>query len=382
MVGRILPLAEELGAAGYIVDVLTLSGNEQPPFITETSYGRHVTLRTVGPSLRATRTAHAPLSHTAKRFFTGRAALRDALTQYSPRTVVLAKPQLQNTSPAISFAKERRVPLLLDLDDDEVRSSRIPALLRGYVAGLEARAIRAAAAVTAASPALVEHVREHRPDVNVTLFPTGIRIPSIIRHARLRERLGLSSDAKILLYIGSLSLSSGHRVDMLIDAFAHLAKSLPNAHLAIGGDGIDAGILQHHAQESGVAQRIHFLGRFTPPEDIALAREADLLVDPVDHSPANIAKSSHRILVALAAGTPVIAGNVGIRPMLLPPALHRLCLYDPDTPTALHDAIVRGLTGNLRLQFQQQTIGLIDQWTWPILRRTFVQILESITHST
>ncbi|TSC62682.1 MAG: hypothetical protein G01um1014106_600, partial [Parcubacteria group bacterium Gr01-1014_106] len=394
MVGRILPLAEEVGAAGHTVDVLTLSGSEQSPYTTEAHYGEHVTLRTVGPSLRATQAAQAGFFTTVKRFFAGRTALFNALTQYSADIIVLAKPQLQNTSPVLAIAQERGIPLLLDVDDDEVRSSRIPIVLRGYVAGLEARAIRAAAAVTAASPALVEHVREHRPDVRTELFPTGIRIPSVIRQARLRERLHLSPDAKILLYVGSLSISSGHRVDLLLEAFSELVQSSPDVHLVLAGDGIDAEKLRtmahtlfpgSHANGNvrvggyPIPERIHFLGRFTPPEDIALAREANLLVDPVDHNPANIAKSSHRVLLALATGTPIIAGNIGIRPILLPPALHRMCLYDPHTRGSLHDAIVRSLNdGTMRLHFQQQTVGRVDQWTWPMLRGKFVQILESV----
>ncbi|MDP3685892.1 MAG: hypothetical protein Q8R32_03610, partial [bacterium] len=120
------------------------------------------------------------------------------------------------------------------------------------------------------------------------------------------------------------------------------------------------------------------LGRFTPPEDIAIAREVDLLVDPVDRSLANEAKSSHRVLLALATGTPIIAGAVGIRTHLLPPTLHATCLYDPDNASALAPVLARGLEPHTKHQFRAQTRDLVDQWTWPVLGEQFVRLLESL----
>lgn len=382
MVGRIMPLAQEIAMAGHTVEILTLSGRERPPYHDTQLPSPGVTIRTVGPALRATGVARPHPLATLRRFYSGRAALSQSLIDQYPDVVILAKPHPQNTMPVLSVAARQHIPLVVDLDDREPHASRMLWVFRGYFAELEIRAIQQAAAITAASPALIEDARRIRADAQIDLLLTGISLPATLPPAHLRERLKLPVDAKVLLYVGSLSLSSGHRVDTLLTVFEQLAPSMPNTHLVFAGDGIDGEKLQKTAERGSVRTRIHFLGRFVPPEDIALAREADVLVDPVDESLTNAAKSSHRVMLALATGTPVVAGNVGIRPFLLPQSVHTVCLYAPDTPDAFRRALARALTEDGNPVFRQHTAGLIEQWTWPVLGRKFVHILESLVPGT
>lgn len=379
IIGRILPLAREVRVAGHghAVEVLTLSGAHRGRY-RERQEIDGVRLRTVGPALRATDDAHPNPLTVLPRFFQGQAALARALSTVKADVVVLAKPQPQNTFPVLSWAERTSVPLIVDLDDRETEASRLPTIVRSALAHLETQAIEHAAVVTAASPALVEYARSIRPTTRVEFLPTGLRIPATIPSAHLKERLNLPPDAAIILYVGSLSIASGHRVDALLEAFNASLEAAPTAHLVLAGDGIDAEPLRRQAESSPARDRIHFLGRFTPPWDFALAKEATLLVDPVDRSLTNEAKSSHRVLLALATGTPVVAGAVGIRPLFLPSALHTVCLYNPDTPGELRAALLRGLNAGLREQFREQSRDLIQQWTWDVLGKQFVQILESL----
>lgn len=382
MVGRILPLAQEVRVAGrgHVVDILTLSGARRRPYV-ESREVEGVHIRTVGPALRATDDHHPNPVRALPRFLAGQAALTKALSTRKADVIILAKPQPQNTFPVLSWAEHTATPLVVDLDDRETEASRLPGPVRGAAGHLETQAVQQATAVTAATPALVEHAHALRPAARAEFLPTGIRIPATIPSARLRERLGLSPDAKIILYVGSLSMHSGHRVDALLEAFNELADAVPSAHLVLAGDGIDEQRLRAACSLPPVASRIHFLGRFAPPEDFALAHEANLLVDPVDRSLANEAKSSHRVLLALATGTPVVAGDVGVRPLFLPATLHKACLYDPDNPKALGAALAHGLHPTFRAQFRARTHGRIDQWTWPALGKQFVSLLESLIPS-
>ncbi|TSC72444.1 MAG: hypothetical protein G01um101438_528 [Parcubacteria group bacterium Gr01-1014_38] len=381
MVGRILPLAQEVHAAGHAVEILTLSGARRGPYTERRDVGG-IRLRTVGPALRATDEIHPHPVRTFVRFLMGHTALARALATAKADVVILEKPQPQNTFPALSFAQRVSVPLVLDLDDLEAEASRLPALFRWAFARLESQAVEHAAVVTVASAALAEHVRALRPRVRMELVPTGARLPPTIPNAHLRERLGLPADAKVILYVGSLSIASGHRVDHLLDAFAKLAHTMPNVHLVLAGNGLDEQRLRATARSLPPAANIHFLGRFTPPSDFALAHDADLLVDPVDRSLTNQAKSSHRVLLALATGTPIVAGAVGIRPLMLPPALHVTCLYDPDDPDALRAALARGLHESVRDHFRLYTADRIHPWTWPVLGPRFVHLLQSVARST
>lgn len=378
-VGRTLPLARALHRAGHKVEILTLSGKTQPPFTETIDVGAGV-IRVVGPNLRPTAVPLPPFRTTWQRLRAGRRALADALTAQRADVVVLAKPQLQNIGPAIAFAARARTPVFLDADDFEPAASRFPALVRWFMVALDRRAARAATVVTACSPWLVTHYQRLNPRARVELLPTGINVPTDIPPARLRERLHLPADATIILYVGSLSIASGHRADALLEAFSGLHETYParGPHLVLAGDGLDVGKLQSMARELGpAAQRIHFLGRFTPPEDLALAREVTLLVDPVDASPPNEAKSSHRVLLALATGTPIVAGRVGIRKLLLPPTSHPWCLYDPARPGDLAEKLAAALHPSCRARFETETAGCIKSWTWSTLGKQFVTLVES-----
>lgn len=376
-VGRVLPLARATAAAGHEVILLTLSGRTEPPYAEEAKdAGVHI--RAVGPAVRATSIRRPGIADTIRRHRSGRTALFDALARESPDVLILAKPHFQNTGPALLAAAARQIPLVLDVDDRETHASRLPVLARWYAEELETRAARAAALITAASPALVEHVRLHAPATRIELLPTGISVPADVPRARLREKLRLPIDEPMVLYIGSLAISSGHRVDLLIDAFAQLTRVGARAHLVLAGDGIDEQRLRNRAARSPVASQIHFLGHFTPPFDLALARDADLLVDPVDRTRTSEAKSSHRIMLALATGTPVVAGNVGIRRVLLPRDLHADCLYDPSEDGALAQELAHGLDPTFRTRFREKTTGLINRWTWDTLGATFVTLLSSL----
>lgn len=376
-VGRVLPLARAMVAAGHDTTLLTLSGRVDPPYEEETG-DAGVRMRAVGPAVRATRVPNPGVVDTLRRLRRGRAALASALAREPADLLVLAKPHFQNTGPVLRAAAMRQIPLVLDVDDRETHASRLPFFARWYAEELERRAARAAALVTTASPALVEHLRRHAPATRIELLPTGITVPADVPPARLREKLRLPPAESLILYVGSLAISSGHRVDLLIDSLAQLPPAAAPAHLVLAGDGIDAPRLKARAARTPVAERIHFLGHFTPPADLALAREVDLLIDPVDRTPTNEAKSSHRVLLALATGTPVIAGDIGMRRFLLPAALHADCLYDPRQDGALTAALARGLDPSFRERFQRQTKGRIDQWTWDTLGPRFVSLLTSL----
>ncbi len=381
VIGRLLPLALAAHEAGHTVSVLTLSGSTRPPFAsTEDRFG--VALNLVGPNIRATERSSPGFGETLVRFLAGLRALDRSLRSTQADVLVLCKPQLQNTTPALAAARRMRCPLLLDVDDLEAEASRAPHVVGWVLRTLEAKAARAASVITCASPFLVDRFRSLHRTARVELLPTGIE-PRPTSPVHFRERLGIPREEKLILYVGSLSLSSGHRVDALLEAFERFmsSPSAPPARLILAGDGLDEHELRARAARSPHAARIRFLGRFTPPLDLALAREADLLVDPVDRTPSNEAKSSHRTMLALATGTPIVAGDVGIRRTLLPPALHEPCLYNPADPGALPAALARGLADDFAPYFRAASEGRITRCTWNALGAQFCSLLDDLAET-
>lgn len=95
-------------------------------------------------------------------------------------------------------------------------------------------------------------------------------------------------------------------VRLLIDAFLLVHAQDPRAHLLIVGEGPEAGALERHSHELGVADSVTFAGRVPHGETPAFYRSADVfaLSSDFDNSP-NV------VLEAMASGLPVVATDVG-----------------------------------------------------------------------
>lgn len=109
-----------------------------------------------------------------------------------------------------------------------------------------------------------------------------------------RPSLGVPEGAPLLLAMGRLHRNKGF--DTLIEALA----SLPDAHLAIAGEGPERAALEALAARHGVAARVHLLG--WRDDQAALLAACDLFVCSSRHEPlGNI------VLEAWSAARPVVA---------------------------------------------------------------------------
>ncbi len=80
-----------------------------------------------------------------------------------------------------------------------------------------------------------------------------------------REKLGISGQEKVLLFVGNLLPVKG--VDLLLTAFARVASQDPDLYLYLGGDGPLRRTLAEQADRLGIRERVHFMGR-RPYEEI------------------------------------------------------------------------------------------------------------------
>jgi glycosyltransferase involved in cell wall biosynthesis len=122
----------------------------------------------------------------------------------------------------------------------------------------------------------------------------------------------------VVAYVGTLSQTT-HNVGLLLDAFALVAEQLPAARLLLVGDGEDRAMLQRQAQLLGLGERALFAGAVPPsavPTYLALAACS---VDPVADDAVAAARSPLKIVESLAAGVPVVTGDVGDRAEMLGP---------------------------------------------------------------
>jgi glycosyltransferase involved in cell wall biosynthesis len=141
----------------------------------------------------------------------------------------------------------------------------------------------------------------------------------------VKKALWLPMDNPLVTMVGVLRPGKGHSV--CIEA----ARSVPNAHFVLVGDGMLRESLE--AQAKDLKGRVHFLGQRM---DIAAILSAtDIFVLPSD------SEALPTVLIeAGAAGLPVVASNVGGVPEIVEDGVTGI-LIPPQDPQALADAIKR-----------------------------------------
>jgi glycosyltransferase involved in cell wall biosynthesis len=132
--------------------------------------------------------------------------------------------------------------------------------------------------------------------------PTEAYIANRSTRQALRASIKISNERFICLHIGRFSAQKNHR--LLIEAFTHVLKEIPDAILLMAGDGELRSEMEKFTQYLGLEKSVRFLGtRKDVPELLAAC---DLLVLSSDWEGAPIV-----VLEAMAAGKPVVATAVG-----------------------------------------------------------------------
>jgi len=126
---------------------------------------------------------------------------------------------------------------------------------------------------------------------------------------RLRAKLHVDGPALLVAAAGRLVRKKGF--EYLIDAL----QQVPDAVLAIAGEGTLAHELRERARAAGVADRVRFLGDQTQDDVAALFAAADVIVTPsVRDDAGNVDGLPNVVMEALASGTPLVttaAGGIG-----------------------------------------------------------------------
>lgn len=138
------------------------------------------------------------------------------------------------------------------------------------------------------------------------------RLPDVER-VEARARLGLESDAPVILDVARLLGRKGHRD--LLHAMRRVADELPGATLLLAGAGPDRADFEALADRLGLAHRARFLGsRGDIPELLGLA---DLFAFP-----SHFEGHPGALLEAMLSSLPIVASDIPV---------HRATLRDGET---------------------------------------------------
>ena len=258
-------------------------------------------------------------------------------------------------SPKIAFAVSRLVgiPFLVEVNGVEEEAAILGRttrpVRRALTFPLRRRIYHAAATVIAVSDPLAALVRDLHglPQGRVVPIPNGVDTDRFtpLEPAEARARLGLPAGLWIL-FVGNLVPWQG--VETLLEAFRRVSMSVPEARLAIVGDGPLRGPLEGLARELQIANRVYFPGT-VPHEDVPrFIGASDVCAAPFTQMRnARIGLSPLKLYEYLACGRPIVASDVpGVRELL--DGSGAGILVRPDDPGALTKALVSILNDPLR----------------------------------
>jgi teichuronic acid biosynthesis glycosyltransferase TuaC len=159
----------------------------------------------------------------------------------------------------------------------------------------------AAAGLLAVSQSLKdEMVARGLPGDRIKVHHTGVDLDLYRPLDRDAAKAEFGISGPLVVSVGALIERKGQR--FAIEALARL----PDATLVLIGDGPDRAALEHQARETGLAERVRFLGR-QPPEAVARCLgAADVMLLPT-----RAEGIANAWVEALACGTPVVTCDAG-----------------------------------------------------------------------
>lgn len=144
--------------------------------------------------------------------------------------------------------------------------------------------------------------------VTVPLGTDPVRFRPDVDPALARQRLGLP-DGRWLLTVARLTPHKG--IDTGIRVLARFAVQLPDLRYAVAGDGEDRPRLMALAQELGVGDRVHWLGRVGDDLLPSLYRNASIYFGLSRRDRNEVEGFGISMVEASGSGVPVIGGRSG-----------------------------------------------------------------------
>jgi glycosyltransferase involved in cell wall biosynthesis len=210
-------------------------------------------------------------------------------------------------------------------------------------------------AATAPTETAVRILREQGARVRLTAVSNGIdltRFRPASRRENLRERLGLDSHARTLLFVGRIDREK--HLDLLIKALAQM-RDLP-VQLALAGKGADHRRLSKMVEELELEDRVHFLG-YVPDADLpALYNLADVFLMASEAELQSIAT-----MEAMASGLPVIGADANALPELIRHGVNGFLFPPRDSNTLGHYLRALVADANLARRMGENSLILIQK---------------------
>jgi glycosyltransferase involved in cell wall biosynthesis len=170
---------------------------------------------------------------------------------------------------------------------------------------------RNSSAVSANNPAMADYCRTmgavatktfvDLPPIDLSHFANGLS-----QRGQIRSKIGIPSESKVILYMGSFFYFSG--LPQLVDEFARSAKD--NTVLVLVGGGEQDQELRHQVAELGLTKKVLFTGFVGFNELPSHLAAADVAVNPMQSSLVSNAAFPNKVIQYLATGLAVATTNL------------------------------------------------------------------------
>jgi glycosyltransferase involved in cell wall biosynthesis len=188
--------------------------------------------------------------------------------------------------------------------------------------------------------------------------------------ARVREELGVSTDAPVIGILAALRPEKNH--ELFLEGAQRILEEYPIARFLVIGDGPRGDELKQLAAHLGVAHAVHFLGSRLDIPSVLAACDVVSLTSHNEAAPVSILES-------LAVGVPVVASNVGsVAETVVSDETGRLF------PPGDLDGYVRNVTALLQNPSLRQKLGaegrrrVMARWSLQAMVRGYEQLIERI----
>ena len=360
-------LALALIAAGDEVEVWTGNPDDREPETVEIRDG--LVVRRFPMPLPAGN--WSALSHVASAGPRTMRALRRAVASFRP-DVLHVQCFGPNGAYATGLARITGLPLVVTLqgetqmdDGDLFNVSQV--MRTSLRAGL-----RTAAAVTACSAFSLDDAVTRfglRPGSGVVIW-NGVSLDDPGPAAPVAGPLAALGDRPYVLALGRVVEKKGF--DLLLAGYAAMDPADRTADLVIGGTGPALEQLESQAEESGIKDRVHFLGRLTRGQVEAAMAGAQIFVMPSRLEPFGIV-----VLEAWRAGTAVVATSRGGPPEFVRDGIDGI-LVDPFDKVAVAEVLGRLLSdADLRRSIAVAGRTRVVEFAWPVVADRYRELYAS-----
>lgn len=278
---------------------------------------------------------------------------KQAIEEFEPDLIHVVNPAFLGVG-GIYYAKKLDIPLVASYH------THLPQYLQHYGLGalegllweLLKAAHNKASLNLCTSSAMVKELIAHGIE-RVDLWQRGVDTEMFQPHlasAVMRSRLSQGNpDDPLLLYVGRVS------AEKQIDEIKPVLKAIPEARLAIVGDGPNREALEAHF----TGTKTHFVGYLQGLELASAFASADAFVFPSRTETLGLV-----LLEAMAAGCPVVAARSGGIPDIVTDGVNGY-LFEPDDPDGAIAATKSLLEATkIREQLRRNARAEAEQWGW------------------